>query len=187
MDMLPNPAPVGLAPIFWVFFRIGLFSFGGGLSGWVYREVVTLRGWMTDADFLSGLALGQILPGANVTNLAVYVGQQLRGPAGAACALFGLLTGPFFAVIGLVIAYDRIVGMPWIQDAMSGAAAAAIGLLLILALKGAVETGRNPASLLILVMTFVAVGILQWPLVPVVLCLAPASILLAWIRSRSDA
>ncbi|MET0427216.1 MAG: chromate transporter [Microvirga sp.] len=185
--MLPAPAPVGLAPIFWVFFRIGLFSFGGGLSGWVYREVVMLRGWMSDADFLSGLALGQILPGANVTNLAVFVGQQLRGPAGAACALFGLLTGPFFAVIGLVIAYDRIVGMPWIQDAMSGAAAAAIGLLLILALKGALETGRNPSSLLILVMTFVAVGILQWPLVPVVLCLAPASILLAWIRARSDA
>src|ERR671939_1897483 len=123
--MPPAQASVPLASIFWVFFRIGLFSFGGGLSGWIYRDVVTLRGWMSDADFLSGLALGQILPGANVTNLTVYIGQHLRGPAGAACALVGLLTGPFFAVIGLAMAYDRILGMPWIQDAMSGAAAAA--------------------------------------------------------------
>jgi chromate transporter len=185
--MLPAPASVPLFLIFWVFFRIGLFSFGGGLAGWIYRDVVTLRGWMSGTDFLSGLALAQILPGANVTNLAVYVGQQLRGPAGAVCALVGLLTGPFFAVIGLVVTYDRIVGIPWIQDAMSGAAAAAIGLLLTMALKSAYQASRHLAPFLVVLITFVAVGILQWPLVPVVLCLAPVSVFLAWIRVRSDA
>jgi len=180
-------ASVPLVSIFWVFFRIGLFSFGGGLSGWIYRDVVIVRGWMSDADFLSGLALGQILPGANVTNLTVYIGQHLRGPAGAVCALVSLLTGPFFAVIGLAIAYDRLVGMPLVQDAMSGAAAAAVGLLLVVALKGAYQASRRLAPFFILVTTFVAVGILQWPLVGVVLCLAPLSVLLAWIRARSDA
>jgi chromate transporter len=187
MFMPAVQAPVPLFSIFWVFFRIGLFSFGGGLSGWIYRDVVTLRGWMSDTDFLSGLAFAQILPGANVTNLSVYIGQHLRGPAGAACALVGLLTGPFFAVIGLVSAYDRIVGIPWIQDAMSGAAAAAIGLLLIVALKGTYQASRRVAPFLILLATFVAVGVLQWPLVPVVICLAPVSVFLAWIRSASDA
>ncbi len=185
--MSPPRDSVPLPSIFLVFFRIGIFSFGGGLSGWIYRDVVTLRRWMSDDDFLSGLALGQILPGANVANLSVYVGQRLRGAPGALCALTGLLAGPFFAVIGLAVVYDRIAGMPWIQDAMSGAAAAAIGLLLIVAIKGAHRTSRNPAPFLILVMTFVAVGLLQWPLVPVVLCLAPVSIVLAWLRTRSDA
>jgi chromate transporter len=180
-------ASVPLVSIFWVFFRIGLFSFGGGLSGWIYRDVVIVRGWMSDVDFLSGLALGQILPGANVTNLTVYIGQHLRGPAGAVCALVSLLTGPFFAVIGLAIAYDRLVGMPLVQDAMSGAAAAAVGLLLVVALKGAYQASRHLAPSLILITTFVAVGVLQWPLVLVVLCLAPVSVLLAWIRARSDA
>jgi chromate transporter len=88
-----------------VFFRVGLFSFGGGLSGWIYREVVTRWGWMSDDDFFSGLALSQILPGANVTNLSVYIGQRPRGPAGLICALIGPVIGPFFAVIALVTAY----------------------------------------------------------------------------------
>jgi chromate transporter len=175
-----KPAPVSLRFIFWVFFRVGLFSFGGGLSGWIYRDVVTLRGWMSDNDFMSGLALGQILPGANVSNLSVYIGQHLRGLAGAVCALLGLLAGPFFAVIGIAIAYDRIVGVSWVQDAMSGAAAAAaIGLLLAVAVKCAYQASRRLAPFLILLATFVAVGILQFPLVPTVLCLSPVSVLLA--------
>ncbi len=185
--MTSTRAPVSLVSLFLVFFRVGLFSFGGGLSGWIYREVVTLRGWMNDDDFFSGLALSQILPGANVTNLSVYIGQRLRGPVGAVCALTGLVIGPFFAVIALVTAYAQIATMPWIQDAMSGAAAAAIGLLLIVALKGAHSASRKLVPFLILMTTFVAVGLLQWPLVPVVLGLAPVSIAYAWWKASSDA
>jgi chromate transporter len=142
---------------------------------------------MSDDDFFSGLALSQILPGANVTNLSVYIGQRLRGPVGAICALVGLVIGPFFAVIALATAYVQLAAMPWIQDAMSGAAAAAIGLLLIVAAKGAYNTSRRLVPLLILLATFVAVGLLQWPLVPVVLGIAPVSIAFAWWKASSDA
>jgi chromate transporter len=179
--------PVPLASIFLMFLRIGLFSFGGGLTGWIYRDVVTLRGWMRDDEFFSGLALSQILPGANVTNLAVYIGERLRGPLGAVTAVIGLVVGPFFAVIAIAATYDRLSTMPWIQDAMSGAAAAAIGLLLVVAVKGAVSAGRNVVPFLILAATFVAVGLLQWHLIPVVLGLAPVSVLFAYRRAVSDA
>ncbi|WP_201836831.1 chromate transporter [Microvirga zambiensis] len=185
--MSPIQTPVSLMSLFLVFFRVGLFSFGGGLSGWIYREVVTLRGWISDEDFFSGLALSQILPGANVTNLTVYIGQRLRGPVGAVSALVGLVIGPFFAVIAMVSAYAQLAAMPWIQDAMSGAAAAAIGLLLIVAVKGAYSSSRRLVPFLILMTTFVTVGLLQWPLVPVVLGLAPVSVAFAWWQSSSDA
>ncbi len=185
--MNPTQTRVPLMSLFLVFFRVGLFSFGGGLSGWIYREVVTLRGWMSDDDFFSGLALSQILPGANVTNLSVYIGQRLRGPAGSICALIGLVIGPFFAVIALVWAYAELSTMPWIQDAMSGAAAAAIGLLLVVAAKGAYNSSRRLVPFLILMATFVAVGLLQWPLVPVVLGIAPVSVAFAWWQGSSDA
>jgi chromate transporter len=185
--MHPTRASVSLVSLFLVFFRVGLFSFGGGLAGWIYRDVVTQRGWMSDDDFFSGLALSQILPGANVTNLSVYIGQRLRGPVGSACALTGLLIGPFFAVIALATAYSQLSTMPWIQDAMSGAAAAAIGLLLIVAVKGAYSVSRQFVPFLILLATFVAVGVLQWPLVPVVLGLAPVSVAFAWWKASSDA
>ncbi len=184
--MHPTRASVSLVSLFLVFFRVGLFSFGGGLAGWIYRDVVTQRGWMSDDDFFSGLALSQILPGANVTNLSVYIGQRLRGPVGSASALTGLLIGPFFAVIALATAYSQLSTMPWIQDAMSGAAAAAIGLLLIVAVKGAYSVSRQFVPFLILLATFVAVGVLQWPLVPVVLGLAPVSGAFAWWKATSE-
>ncbi|MEJ1975379.1 MAG: chromate transporter [Acetobacteraceae bacterium] len=49
--------------LFLVFTKIGLTSFGGGLSGWILRELVQTRGWLSEEDFLSGLALAQAYPG----------------------------------------------------------------------------------------------------------------------------
>jgi chromate transporter len=73
-----GPASASLSTIFLVFLRIGLVSFGGGLFGWIHREVVAKRGWLTDDEFFSGLALAQVLPGTNVSNMTVIIGQRLR-------------------------------------------------------------------------------------------------------------
>jgi chromate transporter len=178
--------PVSLLALFLIFLRIGAFSFGGGLTAWVYRDVVQQRQWMSETDFLSGLALSQILPGANVTNLSVYVGQRLRGTIGALTALFALLTVPFFVVIGAATIYARIADIAWIRAATDGVAAAAIGLLLLVGWRSARHAGRNITGLAVLIATFVAVGVLRLPLVPVVLCLAPISVAAAWIRRRAD-
>jgi chromate transporter len=180
MTPTSSKAPVSLLSLFLVFFRIGLFSFGGGLAGWVYREVVTVRAWLTDEEFLSGLALAQVLPGVNV-------GQRLRGAPGAPVAVFGLLAPPFFVIIGLVVVYDRIAGVIWLQAAMDGAAAAAIGLLLLLALKGGRHASGTVAGFVAFVVTFLCVAILEWPLVPVTLGLAPLSVAAAWPRDKSRA
>jgi len=59
----PAPPP-SIADIFLVFLRIGLLSFGGGLTGWVYREAVLLRRWIDEDEFMSGVAMSQILPGS---------------------------------------------------------------------------------------------------------------------------
>ncbi len=71
------------AQLFVVFARIGLTSFGGGLSGWLLREFVQRRGWLGEEEFLSGLALAQAFPGVNVVNLAIWIGYRLRGTPGA--------------------------------------------------------------------------------------------------------
>ena len=182
MNTVARP-DVGLAAIFLVFLRIGLLSFGGGLSGWIYQEVVERRAWLTAEDFLSGLALAQVLPGINVTNLAIYIGQRLAGIPGAASGLVGLLLGPFFVVIAAATVYDRIAGIAWLHDFLDGMAAAAIGLFLSVGLKAAQREARRPASVFVLLATFLAVGVLRWPLVPVVLCLVPLSVALAWKRN----
>jgi chromate transporter len=177
---LPPPGQVSLLELFLVCFRLGIFSFGGGLTGWIYQEVVVKRRWMEEQDFLSGLALAQVLPGINITNLLVYVGQRLRGAAGAFVAVGSLLLGPFFIVIGLVLVYQQIAGLTWLQAVMDGVAAAALGLLLFVGLKATQRFVRRPEAMFILIATIVAVGILQWPLIPVALVLGPISVALAW-------
>jgi chromate transporter len=186
-ESAPPRAPVSLLHLFLMAFQVGIFSFGGGLTGWMYQEVVVRRRWMREDDFLSGLALAQILPGINVTNLIVYIGQRLRGVAGACIGLVGLLVGPFFAVIGLALVYQQIAGLTWLHATMDGMAAAAIGLLLFVGFKGAQRLARRPAPMLIIIVTVVTVGLLEWPLVAVVLCLAPVSVGLAWAHVSRDA
>jgi chromate transporter len=186
-DQAPSHQPVSLLRLFLVCFQIGLFSFGGGLSGWIYQEVVVRHRWMTEGEFLSGLALCQVMPGINVSNLVVYIGQRLRGALGSCVALIGLLIGPFFIVIGLVLVYERIAGVPWVHAAMDGVAAAAIGLLLFVGYRGAQHSLRRPAAAAVMAVLVVTVGLLQWPLVVVVLIVAPISVALAWPSARRDA
>jgi chromate transporter len=172
-----------VATLFGVCFLIGIFSFGGGLVPWIHREVVAKRKWMSEDEFLNGVTLSQVLPGANVTNLVVFVGQRLIGPAGAAAALLGLLVGPFLAVIGLVTFYEAFSGLEWLNHSLDGAAAAAIGLLMVVAFKSARHAARSWISILFLAITVLTVGVLEWPLLPVVLVLGALSVAVAWART----
>ena len=81
---------VRLSAIFVAFFRLGVVSFGGGTAGWLYREIVESRGWINNTEFLSGAALGRLMPGSGGVNLTVQVGQQLHGGSGALAAVLGL-------------------------------------------------------------------------------------------------
>src|SRR5262245_33277979 len=183
---MSTPAhPVSLFAIYRLCFVVGLFSFGGGLSAWFHREVVQVRGWMTDDEFFSGYSLAQILPGVNSTNMAVYIGQHLRGALGSTAALLGLLTGPFVIVIAAASLYHQLVALPGFPAIMAGVAAAAVGMVFRMGMTSARGSVRHIPSLIVLVATFVAIAIMQWPLVPVLLVLVPLSIALAWPRGAS--
>jgi len=173
---------VPLLALYKTFFWVGMFSFEGGLSSWLHREIVDIRGWMTDDQFFSGYSLTHVLPGVNSSNLAVYIGQHLRGTPGAVVALLALLTGPFFVVIGAAVAYRYLLQVPGFQAAVAGIAAAAIGMLIRLGFIAARKATTGVAPVLIMLAIFVAIGFLRWPLVPVVLVMAPISIAVCWPR-----
>jgi chromate transporter len=179
--------PVSLVALYRLFFVVGLCSFGGGLTAWFHREVVLVRQWMTDAEFFSGYSLAQVLPGVNSTNMAVYIGQHLRGAVGSVVALSALLTGPFFIVIAAALTYNRLLEIPGFTAAMAGIATAAVGMIFRMGLTSAKGSLRHVPSVLILIATFTAVGILRWPLVPVMLVLAPLSIAASWWRKHPQA
>jgi chromate transporter len=178
------PGRVGLPALVGTFAKIGLLSFGGALSGWMHREVVVRRGWLAEADFLSGLALGQIMPGANVANLSLYIGQRLRGGIGAVAALLGMLVPPMVLVVVLATLYQRVEAVGWVHRFIGGVAAAAIGLTIMIGIRAARRVERRIGPLAVLLIIFLTVGVLRWPMVPVVLTVTPLSIALAWRAAR---
>lgn len=179
-------APVTFSALYGVFFWIGLFSFGGGLMPWIQREIVIKRGWMRDEEFLPGVALAQVLPGVNSTNMAVYVGRHLLGVPGAAVALIGMLTGPFAAMLVAAYTYKAILGVPALHAAMAGVAAAAIGMLLRMGVSAVRTASKGALPICVMLCVFVAIGVLKWPLVPVVLVATPLSVLAAWPRGKAE-
>lgn len=185
---MPKPAaPVSFWSLYRLFFVLGLCSFGGGLSAWFHREMVQVRQWMTDDEFFAGYALAQMLPGVNSTNMAVYIGLQMRGTPGAAVALAGLLTGPFIIVIAVAHVYGLLLGLPGFSPAMGGVAAAAVGMMFRLGFVSLRGAERRVSSMLVLAATFAAVGILRLPVLPVLLVIVPLSVAAAWPRKGVDA
>jgi chromate transporter len=188
------PHRIGLVEIFLLFSQLGLSSFGGGVSAWIHRAFVERRGWLDETEFSALLGLGRIMPGANVVNLAILVGQRLRGAPGAVVAALGLLVGPSLTVIALAVAYHRFADTVGVHGLLEGTAAAAVGLLVGMGVKsgshivragadGGDRTLHNAAPIVIMAAIFVLIGVLRLPTAPIVLCLAPVSIALAFFSS----
>ena len=185
---MEQAARIPLSSIFRVFFEIGALSFGGAVSGWIQREVVEMRGWMTYEEYLSGIAMTQIMPGPNATNSAVYIGQQLRGAPGAVTALVAMLSGPFCAVVLAGMTYQWLLQLPGFSNVMIGVAAAAVGMLLRTSLKSAIFTARGFVPALITIVTVIAIGVLRLPLLPVICVVAPISVGAAyWLGAEAAA
>jgi chromate transporter len=112
-----------------VFGRVSATAFGGGSMSMMRREVVKRQGWLTDDEYLDLLSLGNLLPGSNPINLAVLIGSHLAGWPGATAAFFASVI-PGFAVLMIIGAAALDSHQPWVQGALSGCAAVAVGMTL---------------------------------------------------------
>jgi chromate transporter len=194
---VPSPFAGGFIQVFLVFSQIGLSSFGGSVAAWMHREFVERRGWLEESEFATALAVARIMPGVNIVNLAVLIGQRLKGLTGAAAAVAGLLTGPIVVVIGLAFLYQQFAGMVFLQNVLEGIAASAVGLLISMGIesgrriiqKGITSSSRrieSAGAIAVLAATFVLVALLRFPTVSTVLFLAPLSIALAFFSFRAS-
>ena len=175
---------IGLAAIFLAFSKIGLTAFGGGMSGWMMRDFVKERRWIDEADFLNGLALSQSFPGTNVVNLAIWIGNRLKGGAGAAAAVAGLLGPSLFAAVAILAVFDLLTQLKATHQVLAGVGAAAIGLSLEMALKAARRSAGSAFSIGVIAAVFVAICLFRLPLPLVVAVAGPISIAVAYRRKR---
>ena len=177
--------PRTAAHMAWVFNRLALQGFGGVLAV-AQRELVERERWLTPAQFLEVLSLGQVLPGPNIVNMALIIGDRFFGWRGALAALAGLLGVPLLIVLLLATLYREFVGVPMVAGALRGMGAVAAGLVIGTALKLVGSLRQNPLgrplAAGIALLTLLAIGVWRWPMVGVVLGLGGASVTAAWWR-----
>lgn len=178
-----RPRPASAWHMAWVFNRLALQGFGGVLPV-AQRELVERERWLSKDEFLALLSLGQVLPGPNIVNMALIIGQRFHGLAGAVASLAGLMVVPLAIVLTLAVMAGQLDRHPQVAGALRGMGVVASGLVLSTALKLVSPLRRNvlglPLAALLGVATFVAVGVLRLPLVGVVAVLGPLGFALAW-------
>ena len=167
---------VSLAKIFAVFATIGATSFGGGIVAYLRRALVDKEKWLDEDSFMAALEISQTLPGLNSTNMSVIVGRKLRGAAGAAVAVIGMVLPGAIAVTALGFAYVALRHDPNVAVILTGVAAAAVGLLLQVTLKIGWKQLIRPADLAFVIVVFFLVGILHISLVVTLVTVAPLAI-----------
>jgi chromate transporter len=185
----PAPFPekmaghIHLKQLFLGFLKIGLLGFGG-LAPVAHHVIVEDRAWVTEQEYASLLGLGQVLPGGNIINLAVIMGDRFQGIRGSLTALAALMAMPLAILMALALLYERFAGLAMVRTAIGGSAAVAAGLVIGTAAKILWKLRLSWIALLFAAMAFAAVGLLQLSLVPVIVVLAPLSVGIAYMMRR---
>jgi chromate transporter len=165
--------------LFLGFLIVGLQGFGGVLP-FARRMLVEQRGWLDDREFNEVLSLSQFLPGPNIVNASIIVGNRFRGPLGSLAATLGLMLMPFVIVLALAALYARFADLATVRGATNGVSAAATGLIIATGLKMARPLKSIPWHIVMCGLTFIAIALLRLPLLWVLAVFAPISIAIAW-------
>ena len=186
-DPLPLAQPSSRKELFVAFTLLALQGFGGVIAI-AQRVLCEQRRWLTREQFVEILAVAQVLPGPNVCNVALMIGDRFFGWRGAFAALAGMMAVPLVIVLILTAIYAQYAMNPAVSGALRGMGAVSAGLIVGTGLKlvGALRSNpmQAPVCGALLVAAFAAVALLRWPLVWVILALGLAACAYAWMRLR---
>jgi chromate transporter len=175
--------------LFVAFTLLALQGFGGVLAV-AQRVLCEQRRWLTKEEFVEILAVGQALPGPNVCNVALMVGDRFFGWRGAFAALGGMMCVPLVIVLAMTAVYTQYALNPAVAGALKGMGAVAAGLIVGTGLKLSAALRVNPMGvrvcLTLVVLAFVGVALLRWPLAWVLLGLGAIACAYAWKRLSPD-
>jgi chromate transporter len=142
-NSIPSPVVAAPAPGYTLWqlvaymLRLGALGFGGpvALAGYMYRDLVERRRWITDSDYKEGLALAQLMPGPLAAQLAIYLGYVHFSVLGATVVGIAFVLPSFLMVVGIGAAYVAYGGIGWMQAVFYGVGASVIGIIALSAYK----------------------------------------------------
>ncbi len=167
---------ISLYQIFWQFLVVGAISFGGGIVAYLKELLVTRYRWVDNDQFIVMLSISQTMPGLNAVNIAILMGDRLRGALGAWAAAIGLLLPGGLIVLTIGFVYGINSDHPLADHILGGVAAAAAALLTIVTWHLGERTFKKRKSLALLVLTFVLMSIVKWPLYMVLAVVLPLAL-----------
>lgn len=116
--------------LFWTFFKIGAFTFGGGYAMLpLIQAEVTAKGWISEENIVNFVAVSESTPGPFAVNMATYVGSEMGGVLGSACATLGVVLPSFIVILIVAKCFERLKNSRVIRGCMSGLKPAVIGLI----------------------------------------------------------
>ena len=167
--------------LFWTFFKLGLFTIGGGYAMLpiIQREVVETKHWMTDEEFLDAISLTNSLPGPLATNSATFVGYRVARAPGSVAAVLGAATPSVIIILLIAMVFHNIMDYPVTQYIFNGVRPAVAALILYAVVKLA-KSAKVGAyfNWIVALFGFVAVAVFGLHPIVVVVCSAAYGLLL---------
>lgn len=168
-----------LLNIFLVFFRIGAFTIGGAYAmiPMIRREVCERRRWLSEEEFLDGLAAAQSCPGPIAVNISIYTGYHIRKGAGMAMAVLGTVLPSTISIILIASVFVRYAQQEAVRHAFYGLKPALVALIAVPLAQMASKAGLKPGNLWVPVATALLVALLGVSPVHIILLAIAVSVL----------
>ncbi len=157
--------------LFTCFFKIGLFTFGGGYAmlPMIQREILS-RKWATKKEILDYYALAQITPGIIAVNISTFIGYKLKGGLGALCTMVGVVAPSLIIITLLALGLNEVWDNKMIQDAFAGVRLMVPALILPIVVRMIRDRATNMLSVFLMFIALILALCSVSPIIILIVC-----------------
>ncbi len=172
--------------LFWEFFKIGLFTIGGGMAmiPQIQQVAVKDKGWLTEEEMIDCVAISQSMPGVIAINSATYIGKRIKGIGGCLAATIGVIMPSFMIIIIAVTFLGAIGENKYILGAFTGVKAAVCGLIIVTAVRLGRQSLTSAFQWVLAIASLLAIGFFGITAIWAILAGAVAGIIYNFIKLR---
>ncbi|ANW98158.1 chromate transporter [Thermoclostridium stercorarium subsp. thermolacticum DSM 2910] len=149
-----------LKEIFFTFFKIGLFTFGGGYAmiPLIERETAEKKKWVKQEEITDIIAVSQSVPGAVAINLSTFIGYRIMGKIGAITAAAGVILPSFLVILAIAMFFSRFGNNPFVKAFFAGVRPAVVALIIIAAINVGKSAIRDKIGTAVTIITVILVS-----------------------------
>ena len=177
-----------LFTIYFAFFKVGAFTFGGGLAmmPMLQKELIEKKQWLTEEELIDYYAVGQSTPGIIAVNVATFVGYKKSGILGGIFGTLGIISPSLIIIMILANLINSISDYPIVQKALTGINVAVAALLTSVIINFAKKTIKNVWNAIFMLISFLLIFALKVPSFIVILFGLATGIILTFIHKKKE-